>query len=192
MPTREDLRTPVRSQPAAHVPQPGVICLQCGVPELRRQPRSLFHRLFSLVAYTCGRCDYRHTQFQFSMVTLIALVVVGLSIAGATYLVRVRANAHSEETSLSTPEALARARTSAGTLSDYELMMLKKPRTTLDNATILKLWKAEVGTEVIVQMIRTSNPDYDVSSNAVIQLKQAGVDQTIILSMIDATYNHVR
>jgi hypothetical protein len=71
-------------------------------------------------------------------------------------------------------------------------MMLKKPRTTLDNATILKLWKAEVGTEVIVQMIRTSNPDYDVSSNAVIQLKQAGVDQTIILSMIDATYNHVR
>jgi hypothetical protein len=126
------------------------------------------------------------------MLTLIILVFAGLLAVGATYLFRLMAPAHSEETSLSTPDALARARTSAGSLSDYELMMLKKPRTTLDNAAILKLVKANVGSEVIIQMIRTSNPDFDMSSNGIIQLKQAGVEENIILTMIDASYNHAR
>jgi hypothetical protein len=127
------------------------------------------------------------------MLTLLVLVSAGLSAVGATYLVRLVAPAHSEETSLSTPDALARARTSAGSsLSDYELMMLKKPRTTLDNAAVLQLTKANVGSEVIIQMIRTSNPDFDMSSNGIIQLKQAGVDENIILTMIDASYNHAR
>jgi hypothetical protein len=38
-------------------------------------------------------------------------------------------------------------------------------------------------------MIRTANADYDVSANAIIELKQAGVDQIVILAMIDASYN---
>ena len=59
----------------------------------------------------------------------------------------------------------------------------------MDNATILKLWKASVGPNVILQLIRTSNADYDVSASAIIELKEAGVDQTIILAMIDASYN---
>ncbi|MDE3199181.1 MAG: hypothetical protein KGN84_22720 [Acidobacteriota bacterium] len=88
----------------------------------------------------------------------------------------------------STADALSRARTSAGGLTTFEQMMLKKPRTTMDNATILKLWKANVGTNVILQMIRTSNSDYDLSANAIIELKEAGVDQTIILAMIEAAY----
>jgi hypothetical protein len=71
-------------------------------------------------------------------------------------------------------------------------MMIKKPRTTLDNAAIVKLWKANVGAEVIIQMIRTSNPDYDTSSNGIIQLKQSGVEENVILTMIDASYNHAR
>jgi hypothetical protein len=58
----------------------------------------------------------------------------------------------------------------------------------MDNATILKLWRAEVGRDVILQMIRTSNSDYDVSANAIIELKQDGMDQAIILAMIDASY----
>lgn len=126
------------------------------------------------------------------MLTLLLLIVAGLLAAGGTYLVRLATHPHTEETSLSTQDALARARTSAGSLSDYELMMLKKPRTTLDNAAIVKLWKASVGAEVIIQMIRTSNPDYDISSNGIIQLKQSGVDENVILTMIDASYNHAR
>jgi len=83
-------------------------------------------------------------------------------------------------------DALARSRSEG--LSAYEAMMLKKPRTTLDNASILRLWKANVGASVIVKMIQTSNPDYDLNANAVIELQQAGVDQAIIVAMIDATY----
>lgn len=94
----------------------------------------------------------------------------------------------SEDAAPSTADALARARNSAGALSTFEQLMINKPRSTMDNATVLKLWRAEVGTEVILQMIRTSNSDYDVSANAIIELKQAGVDQSIILAMIDASY----
>ena len=191
MPTRDDVKT-VPNRPGAHVPQPVDICLRCGVPELRSRPRSLFHRLFSLVVYTCDRCDYRQTRLQFSILTLLPLIVIGLLAGGVTYLVRLDARAHTDEASLSTPDALARARNSAGSLSDYELMMIKKPRTTLDNAAIVKLWKANVGAEVIIQMIRTSNPDYDTSSNGIIQLKQSGVEENVILTMIDASYNHAR
>jgi hypothetical protein len=52
---------------------------------------------------------------------------------------------HTEDGQLTTVDALARARTSTGALSTFEQMMLKKPRSTLDNPTILQLWKANVG-----------------------------------------------
>jgi hypothetical protein len=87
-------------------------------------------------------------------------------------------------------EALARARSAAGgQLSTFEQMMIHKPRTTLDNAKILELSRAGVDANVIMQMIRTSIPDYDLSADSIIQLKQAGVNQVVILAMIDASYN---
>jgi len=67
-------------------------------------------------------------------------------------------------------------------------MMLRKPRASMDNATVLKLVKASVGKDVILQLIHTSTADYDVSANAIIELKEAGVDQGIILAMINASY----
>jgi hypothetical protein len=88
--------------------------------------------------------------------------------------------------SLSTADTLDRAR--VGGLSTFEQMMLRKPKGTMDNAGILQLWRSNVGVDVILQMIRTSNPDYDVGANAVIELKKAGVDERIILAMIDAPY----
>lgn len=88
-----------------------------------------------------------------------------------------------------TAEALARARVSSGTLSAFEQMMINRPRQTMDNATILKLWRADVGPNIIIQLVRTSNPNYDVGASSIIELKQAGVDQSIILAMIDASYN---
>ena len=92
--------------------------------------------------------------------------------------------------SRSEAEALARMRTSAGgQLSNFEQMMTKKPKGTLDNATIMQLWKANVGTNIILQMVRTSNADYDLSAGAIIQLRQAQVDQSIILAMIDSSYS---
>jgi hypothetical protein len=86
-------------------------------------------------------------------------------------------------------EALARARSTAGGLSTFEQMVIRKPRTTMDNASVVDLWKANVGANVILQMIRNSNGDFDVSANAIIELKKAGIDQSVILAMIDATYD---
>jgi hypothetical protein len=116
--------------------------------------------------------------------------IVLLAIAGAGAWQIIQNRALSEKPQDSAAAALATARTGAGgQLSPYEQMMLRRPRGTLDNATILKLWNANVGTSVILTMIKASAPDYDVGADAIIKLKVAGVDQFIIVGMIDATYN---
>jgi hypothetical protein len=167
-------------------------CSKCGAKELQRTPRRFFHTLAGLYPYVCVRCAARESKFRRGPGTLIRALIVFL-VAGAIVIVVQRpawlSFRHADESSTSTTEALAQARTSAGGLSTFEQMMIKKPRSTMDNSTILKLWKANVGPNVILQLIRTSNPDYDVSASAIIELKEAGVDQTIILAMIDASYN---
>jgi len=82
----------------------------------------------------------------------------------------------------------SRIASGGGKLSSFEQMMLHKPRGTLDNATILKLWRANVETDLILQLIKTTTPDYDVSANAIIELKEANVNRLIIMAMINANY----
>lgn len=165
------------------------LCGKCGSRELRRQPRLLFDRIFALQPYQCGRCANRQRKIRFGWGVVGRLIAfIGLAAAG-TYLWMNPVSFHTKDSSQTETEALARARTSmGGQLSTFEQLMTKKPRSTMDNATILKLWQANVGTNVILQMIRTSNADYDVSAGAIIELRQAQVDQSIILAMIDASY----
>jgi hypothetical protein len=118
-------------------------------------------------------------------VPAIVLAVAGaaLYIASSGFVFRKEAAAQSQA------ELLARTRNSVGgQLSTFEQLMIQKPKQTLDNATIVRLWKANVGTSVILQLIRTSNSDFDVTANSIIELKQAGLDETIILAMVDAAY----
>lgn len=67
-------------------------------------------------------------------------------------------------------------------------MMTRKPLDTLDNSEVLSLWHANVGVGIILQMIRTTNGNYNVKPGAIIALRAEQVDQTIILAMIDANY----
>jgi len=87
-------------------------------------------------------------------------------------------------------ESLARARAAmgGGQLSAFEKMMTRRPRTTLENKDIIQLWRAQVPVNIILQMIRTSNADFDVSAASVIELRKEGLDPSIILAMIDASY----
>ncbi len=86
-------------------------------------------------------------------------------------------------------EALARARTAmGGELSTFDQMMLHKSRPALDNGTVVKLVNAHVDTAVILQLIHTSNADYDLSANAIIEMKHAGLNEAILLAMINASY----
>jgi hypothetical protein len=188
MASREDVKGLARDTPADHVQRNGFVCLKCGSQELRPRPRSFFHRFFSVTVFDCGRCDYHETRFSFSSTSFVLPAVLVLVGGGAFYLIKAQPWARGDD-SQSATEALAKARNSSGALSTFELMMLKKPRTTLDNNSILELVHANVGVSVVIQMVRTSNADYDVSPAAVIALKKAGVDESIILAMIDATYN---
>jgi ribosomal protein S27AE len=189
MPSREALKTPVNTSSGEIVPQANNLCIKCGAQEFRCRHSPLFLRMFSLAPFTCGRCDHRETRFQFSFATLFALLGLAVIAAGTVWLIQNKPWIKTDEAQVNTAEALSKARNAAGALSTFEMMMLKKPRGTMDNAAVLQMWKANVGVSVIMQMIRTSNADYDVSPKSVIELKQAGVDQTIILAMIDATYN---
>lgn len=173
-----------------------IICRECQSKDMRQRKRTFFGWIFSFRPYTCGRCGYPCRRFSLSAGSFITLIVLGSLAYGGVWLKRnppefltpgaISANSNSQ---LDQAEALARARTTAGgQLSTFENMMLRKPKIALNNATIVRLVKAEVSKDVIIQMIRTSDADYDLSASAVIDLKEAGVDQAIILALIDASY----
>jgi len=183
MPSREELKMPL---PAAAGEN---LCIKCGSQDFRCRKVSFLLRIFSLAPYNCGRCDHRETRFRFSFATVAAFLTLILLSGGTYYLVQNKPWLKTDEGTANTAEALSKARNSAGALSTFELMMLKKPKSTMDNAAVLQLVKANVSISVILQMIRNSNADYDLSTASVIELKNAGVDQTIILAMIDVTYN---
>ena len=55
---------------------------------------------------------------------------------------------------------------------------------TLNNATVIALVRAGLGPEAIVAKINASNGSYDTSTEALIQLKQAGVFDGVIAAML--------
>jgi hypothetical protein len=182
------MATTTQASAANFSPKP---CSNCGNKELQRKPRSFGQKILGVYPYICLRCAHHETSFRFNLGIMFRLALL-FALVGAGVLLWLHPISfhHSEDpSSQGTAEALAQARTSAGGLSAFEQMMVKKPKATLDNATVLKLWRANVGANVILQMIRTSTADYDVSASAIIDLKQAGVDQSIILAMIDASYS---
>ena len=166
------------------------LCGKCGLKELRRKPRSWVDRALSLQPYQCSRCANYVRKFRFTAVAVLVALFIPLAVGAFIYIQENTLWFHKDPDAQSSTDGLARARTATGgQLSPFEQMMLHKPKAVLDNATILKLVKANVEAVVILQMIKTSTADYDLSANAIIELKQAGVDEHIILAMIDASYN---
>jgi hypothetical protein len=172
---------------------PSRLCQKCGLNELRRKPRSFVHRLFSLQPYQCLNCAKFVKRFRFSWLTV---VIASLAVFAVGVAVLVPGNPQwfhrDAEAPPSADNGLASARTATGgQLSPFEQMMLRKPnKNVLDNPTVLKLVRANVETGVIVQMVKTSTANYDLSATAIIGLKENGVDQRIILAMIDANYSN--
>jgi hypothetical protein len=170
-------------------------CRKCATKDLKRQPRSRFDRLLSLQSYECIRCNKRQRKLQFRGAAVVAFwAVLALTVAGVLFRQSdwfvsrgwfpAKNNAAQNDV-----DALSRARNAmGGQLSTYEQMMTKRPPTTLNNAAIIKLWKADAGTDVIVRLIRASNPDFDLTADGVVALRSAGVDRTIVLAMIEAAY----
>jgi YD repeat-containing protein len=56
---------------------------------------------------------------------------------------------------------------------------------TLTNPTIIEMAKAALSDEIILAAIGGSNTDFDVSPKALLELKYAGVSNTVILQMIE-------
>jgi hypothetical protein len=163
------------------------LCKSCGSRGLQLRPQSFISRILPVASYACVRCGSGTTRFRFSFSVLAILILLLISIGEGAYLyLRLRPGGI-RDNPMATGATLAQARTNG--LSAFEQMMLKKPRSTMDNVTVLQLWSANVGTDLILQMIRNSNPDFDVDAVAVIELKKAGVDERIIAAMIDAPYN---
>ena len=160
------------------------VCTLCRSHELRRLNRTIAERLFFQQPYHCARCKNRHNVFRLSWLPFVtvALIIVTVVVWAAP-----RLPIFNEPTTAATPDEVARAaRVVAGAPGfPSDAQPPKKPKATLDNSEILRLWKANVGKQVILQMIRTSNGDYDVDPTAVIVLREAQVDESIILAMIE-------
>ncbi len=181
---------------AAPCTSPGLSVTSCGKcqsTELRRLEKQLFDKVFSLRRLHCSRCKHRQRSFHFEW-TVVPKALLALLLFGApVYFAQNPAllgNRLPATGTVSDNEPLSRARSAAGgQLSSFEQMMTRRPKVTLDNAEVLRLWRANVGAGVVLQMIRTSNGAYDVTTNGIIALKEAQVDQSIILAIIDSNYN---
>jgi hypothetical protein len=60
---------------------------------------------------------------------------------------------------------------------------------TLDNTTILNLTRAGLSVDLILKKISTSRPSFVVTADALVELKKAGVDDSIIALMMDRMSN---
>lgn len=176
-----------------------IACHKCRMSELRPKSPSLVHRITSLYPYKCNRCGHNQQRFRFSLATIpCALFFCALLVGVAWLCVNPpsvlsfsghNAGNDSALVQKEQAEALARARAATGgELSAFEQMMLRKSRPALDNATVLKLVRANVDNSVILQLIYTSNADYDLSADAIIGMKKAGISEAILLAMINASY----
>ncbi len=58
---------------------------------------------------------------------------------------------------------------------------------TLDNYKIVQLIGLGLGDEAVIAKIKASDSDYDISTDALISLKKAGVSSPVIAAMIDAS-----
>jgi hypothetical protein len=58
---------------------------------------------------------------------------------------------------------------------------------TLDNAKVVKLVNLGIGNEAVIAKIKASDGDYDVSTDALIALKNANVPGPVIAAMIDVS-----
>jgi hypothetical protein len=56
-------------------------------------------------------------------------------------------------------------------------------RQTLTNDDIIKMVRAQLSTNIILATMETSNVDFDLSPNGLIALKQAGIDDQMIVAM---------
>ena len=116
------------------------------------------------------------------LVLLAFLAVIG----GAVFLWMKMAPLNREQ---SQAEALANVRTSmGGELSSFERLMNRKSRLKMDNASVLRLVNANVSSAIIVQLIRASSTDFDLSSAAIVELKNAGVPESVMMAMVDTAY----
>ena len=58
---------------------------------------------------------------------------------------------------------------------------------TLDNATVVQLASIGLGDEAIIAKIQASPSNFDVTTDALITLKQDGVSSAVIAAMIEAS-----
>ena len=56
---------------------------------------------------------------------------------------------------------------------------------TLDNSAVIALSRSGLSLDLILKKISTSRPSFDVSSAALVELKKAGVEDTVIAYMMD-------
>lgn len=64
------------------------------------------------------------------------------------------------------------------------------PAAPLTNSDIIQMSKAHLSDQVIIQLIDKSSTGFDVSPKAIITLKQSGVSETVIASVISHSENH--
>ena len=172
--------SPTEKPPRVRRSSHGLLCRHCNSREMRRQPRVGLELFSFFEPYQCGRCTKRQHRLELTWRIPAALMTLAVLGFGTYFLWNNPPNwPPTWLGGTDATQSLSRARASSGgQLSAFEEMMVRRPKSTIGNANILELTKANVRADV----------DFDLRANSVIELKKAGVDETVILAMIDQSY----
>lgn len=159
-----------------------VRCRRCRRPE----PVSSRLPLGPIVAsffFKCEYCRSHSLKLPTSAIALIAFSAVACLVGALLYL-----SPNGAPMSAAQVEANNKSQMAA-----YEQLLALEEKTKqanpkLDNDNVLKFFRDRVSSDVIVQMIRSSPSNYDVSARGLDSLRQAQVGQPIIQAMIDAHF----
>jgi hypothetical protein len=114
-------------------------CVKCGARELQRKARKLWQKLLALYPYVCLRCSHREVRFRIKVWGVIRLLLLLALPVGAAIVYKTSTGLFHKtqnDNAQGSADALARARASAGGLTAFEQVMIKKPNLTKthDNA----------------------------------------------------------
>lgn len=169
-------------------------CVHCGADRMLRVERSFLDTILSRRSARCAACRRRQKSFLFTWIFVLRTGLILLVLGGGALLLEFATQPgtflHQNAAPQSELQSLNAARNAVGIqLSPFEQMMARRAKNSLDNGAVLEMHRAGVDESVILQMIRNSGADYDLSPAAIVALRKAEVRTPVVLAMIDASYS---
>ena len=173
---------------------PLLLCEKCGQSRLERRSRhGLIAVVFSLAGFfphKCRKCNAKQYRligpFRLALAVLstVASLAVVVNSSGVIRRLRPEPRALSSVAPAS-EDALFASQLASGRVGAFEKLLAARRKQFLHNEDIALLLQSGIEREVVLKLIKASNPAFDISPAGILELRKAGADNAVILAIID-------